>query len=155
MILNKSVTSFISNTFKLHSKPENYCFKWWPECILVWTNWRKHRKPLSLSYLYPIPTAFQFPFNISHLYAHTHTVLDSSWRVRTLSHSQRLTCSDWLPAETPANGFAGCRWQHSALQFHPHGLNPHCSGHQDRQGWGRFGISFSLLSFSLLVSEAF
>lgn len=72
-----------------------------------------------------------------------------------LSHSQGLTCSDWLSAETPANGFTSRRWQHSALQLHPHGLNPHCSGHQDRQGWGRFGISFSLLSFFLLISETF
>lgn len=44
------------------------------------------------------------------------------------------------PTETAPYGSACGRWQHSPLQLHSHGLDPHSTGHQDRQGYGRFGI---------------
>lgn len=49
------------------------------------------------------------------------------------------------PAETAPYGSACGRWQHGPLQLHSHGLDPHSAGHQDRQGYGRFGNPSYLL----------
>lgn len=58
------------------------------------------------------------------------------------SLSNFLTAQPWLTfSETAPHGPARGRWQHGPLQLHPHGLDPHSAGHQDRQGYGRFGIS--------------
>lgn len=49
--------------------------------------------------------------------------------------------SPWLtPSEAAPHGPPRGRRQHGPLQLHPHGLDPHGAGHQDRQGYGRFGI---------------
>lgn len=47
------------------------------------------------------------------------------------------------PTETAPYGSACGRWQHGSLQLHSHGLDTHSTGHQDCQGYGRFGISLT------------
>lgn len=43
------------------------------------------------------------------------------------------------PTEAAPHGSSRGRRQHGPLQLHPHGPDPHSAGHQDRQGYGRFG----------------
>lgn len=50
------------------------------------------------------------------------------------------------PTETAPYGSARGRRQHGPLQLHPHGFDPHSTGHQDRQGCGRFGITLTSLA---------
>lgn len=65
------------------------------------------------------------------------------------------------PTEAAPHGSSRGRRQHGPLQLHPHGPDPHSAGHQDRQGYGRFGnpslpplVWFSHVFLSFLSSPS-
>lgn len=65
-----------------------------------------------------------------------------------------LTLND-SPTEAAPHGPSCSRRQHSPLQLHSHGLDSHGTWHQDRQGYGRFGIFHTSYYSIFTLSSSF